>query len=247
MITTVLILDSPRPHLRRDSARPGHICAGTRLAPATSAPGPFTLCGPSLTPKPWLACAVSTQMHDTCNAQRATCGMRHTTCNMQRATCGIQRATCGIQHATCNVQHAACNVQRDTCSVQRDTCSLQRAASTYNAQHAAQPAKRGTSESGPAWRIRISPGPSGARRTSLCVGSDARSVCRECNGCSVQHAVRDTQRSVPRQRALQPPCNLQRTAHGCFGAGSHGRSIAPLEPAGREKLQGQMPRIGGRQ
>ena len=28
-----------RPHLRRDWARPCHICAGTGLAPATSAPG----------------------------------------------------------------------------------------------------------------------------------------------------------------------------------------------------------------
>ena len=186
-------------------ALPYHICVRNGLTPATSAPGPFALCGQSLTPKPWLACAVRTQMHYTCN----------------------------VQHATCNVQ--------------RDTCSLQQAVSTYNVQHAAQPATRGTSESSPAWRIRISPGPSGARRTSLCVGSDARSVCRECNWCSVQHAVRDTQRSKPRQRALQPPCNLQRTAHGYFGAGSDARSIAPLEPAAREKLLGRMPRIGGRQ
>ena len=171
----------------------------------------------------------------TCGIQRATCDMRHETYNVQRATRHVQSATSGIniQRAACS---AACNMQHATCDMQRDTCSMQR-----SLQSAC------TSESGPAWRIRISPGPSGARRTSLCVGSDARSVCRECNGCSVQHAVRDTQRSKPRQRALQPPCNLQRTAHGCFGAGSHGRSIAPLEPAGREKLQGQMPRIGGRQ
>ncbi len=32
-------LGSPRPHLRRDRAHPGHICAGTALTPATSAPG----------------------------------------------------------------------------------------------------------------------------------------------------------------------------------------------------------------
>ena len=33
------VLGSPHPHLSRDWAQPGHICAGTRLTPATSAPG----------------------------------------------------------------------------------------------------------------------------------------------------------------------------------------------------------------
>jgi hypothetical protein len=33
-------LCSPRPHLRRDWARPFHICTGTGLTPPTSAPGP---------------------------------------------------------------------------------------------------------------------------------------------------------------------------------------------------------------
>jgi hypothetical protein len=32
-------LGSPLPHLRRDWARPSHICAGTGLPPPTSAPG----------------------------------------------------------------------------------------------------------------------------------------------------------------------------------------------------------------
>ncbi len=36
---TTALCTSPLPHLRRDSARPCHICAGTRPAPATSAPG----------------------------------------------------------------------------------------------------------------------------------------------------------------------------------------------------------------
>ena len=37
--TSALGLGSPRPHLRRDWARPSHICTGTGLAAATSAPG----------------------------------------------------------------------------------------------------------------------------------------------------------------------------------------------------------------
>jgi hypothetical protein len=37
--TSALGLGSPLPHLRRDWAHPCHICAGTGLTPATSAPG----------------------------------------------------------------------------------------------------------------------------------------------------------------------------------------------------------------
>ena len=38
-------LGSPRPHLRRDWAHPCHICTGTGLTPATSAPGLGRSCG----------------------------------------------------------------------------------------------------------------------------------------------------------------------------------------------------------
>ena len=42
-IDGALGLGSPLPHLRRDWAHPCHICAGTGLSPATSAPGPGSM------------------------------------------------------------------------------------------------------------------------------------------------------------------------------------------------------------
>ena len=43
LVRTILMLGSIAaslvPHLHRDSTRPCHICTGTRLTPATSAPG----------------------------------------------------------------------------------------------------------------------------------------------------------------------------------------------------------------
>ena len=43
--TSAAGLGSPRPHLRRDWAHPGHICAGTGLTPPTSAPGQGSAAG----------------------------------------------------------------------------------------------------------------------------------------------------------------------------------------------------------
>ena len=134
--------------------------------------------------------------------------MRHRPFNVQYHN---RHETCSLQHTTCNLQLAACNAQHDrersawgTLGVLWGTLGYSRGTPGYSR--------------GPAWRIRISPGPSGARRTSLCVGSDARNVCQECNVCSVQHDVRGTQRMQPRQRPLQP---LQQPA--AYGAWSFGR------------------------
>ena len=73
------MLGSTQPHLRRDWARPCHICTGTGLTPATSAPGLGT-CPPTSapelgTPRPHLRwdSAKSATLH--CNVRSMPCRM----------------------------------------------------------------------------------------------------------------------------------------------------------------------------
>jgi hypothetical protein len=54
--TSATRLGPPHPHLRRDWARRGHICAGTGLTPATFAPGlgaPAAMSALRPHPLPW--------------------------------------------------------------------------------------------------------------------------------------------------------------------------------------------------